>query len=1076
MAKKVATPVKTKMPTGLSITREENVFTFTWKIGDSNYSDGQQLEYRVADGAWTAISIGATATTATWTMNKSQYYPTTSTIASSVSFRVRGNRKKYKKKRKTINPAWSDWAEKTLTLTPPKRPEITASLDSEASNKTTFNWSMPADDDQNAQKPFFTNYEWQTALVTDSSSKDGTGVAYGSSTIGSGDTGYTTQTEDTSVINDGHSHTRWVRVRSRGAGGASSWAHARHVYARPNPVTDIKAEAKKVGDNTMSVMVSWKSSQTEARPIDEISIEYSITTPASGMNCPSNASWTVADTVAYKDGTDKALFYIQGTVNDDEVLFVRVTTKHDAYITPCDPVIAVTGGLSEPSGITVQTNNATHRATITATNNSSVPDSFLAIIYRGKDYPNTAFVVGVIPHGQDSVTVQCPDWTGQTISFGLYAVVGTYTAQARADGVSSYTIAPHKNKPLMTSETSWEGGSVPVAPTGVTVSATGVSGTVRVTWNWSWDGATGAELSWADHEDAWESTDAPDTFEVSNVHSGQWNISGLATGNTWYVRVRLYDDSGDATVYSPYSDMVAISLSSAPTTPTLILSDYVVPVGGTVTASWAYASTDGTNQSYAEICVATVTSSGITYGDIIARTETAQHIEISTDGLTAGQVYNLCVRVLSGSGSTSDWSAPIGLRIATPININVTTASIVDGVLSEMPIELNITGAGNSGTTTVAIERAVSYFIDRPDESRFAGHEGETVALVTRSGEGAVTIGLDDLIGDIDDGARYRIVVTVKDSFGQTADYTILFDVHWSHQALMPFAEATADEETNIALIVPVAPDGALSTDKCDIYRLSADRPQLIVKDGVFGETYVDPYPAIGEYGGYRVVFKTANGDYITADDKLAWIDVGRETGNFLDADGAIIDFGTAQIEIDYNLAVSHSWSKDFKETQYLGGSVQGDWNPAISRTASISTTMISLTDADEIEAMRRLAAYPNICHVRTPDGSSFAADVQVSEERPRTSGKYIANYSLTITRVDSQMLDGMTLEQYEDIFLNRKAFQIVNGRLQEMSEVFSGYTFSVENGHLIMSVSDDADSNVQFELDGGNLVVDINE
>ena len=67
MAKKVATPVKTKMPTGLSITREENVFTFTWKIGDSNYSDGQQLEYRVADGEWKPITVGNSATTATWT-------------------------------------------------------------------------------------------------------------------------------------------------------------------------------------------------------------------------------------------------------------------------------------------------------------------------------------------------------------------------------------------------------------------------------------------------------------------------------------------------------------------------------------------------------------------------------------------------------------------------------------------------------------------------------------------------------------------------------------------------------------------------------------------------------------------------------------------------------------------------------------------------------------------------------------------------------------------------------------------------------------------------------------------------
>ena len=1068
--------VKTKAPTGLSITREENVFTFTWKIGDSNYSDGQQLEYRVADGAWTAISIGKTATTATWTMNKSQYYPTTATIASSVSFRVRGNRKKYKQKKKTINPSWSDWAEKTLAIATPKKPEVTATLDNELSNKTTFNWSIPADDDQNAQKPFFVNYEWQTALVTDSESKDGTGVAYGASTTSTGETGYTTQTEDTSVINDGHSHTRWVRVRARGAGGASAWAHARHVYARPNPATNVTATVEKQGSNTLAVMASWKTSQTEARPIDEISIEYSITTPASGMTCPTGASWTVADTVAYKDGTDKALFYIQGAVEEDEVLFVRVTTTHDSFTSPSDPVIAQTGMLSGPSGITVQTNDTTHRATITATNNSSVPDSFLAIIYRGTDYPNTAFVVGIIPHGQDSVTVQCPDWTGQTISFGVYAVVGTYTAHTRADGVSSYTIAPHEGKPMMQSETSWEGGSVPVAPTGVTVSSAGVSGTVRVTWNWSWDGATGAELSWADHEDAWESTDEPDTYEVSNVHSSQWNISGLDSGSTWYIRVRLFDDSDDATVYSPYSDMVSISLSSAPTTPTLILSDYVAPVGGTITASWAYASTDGTNQSYAEICTATVTSSGITYGDIIARTETAQHIEIDTGSLEEDTTYNLCVRVLSASGTTSDWSPPVALRIASPIDIAVTTASITDGVLAEMPITLNVTGAGNSGKTTVAIERAASYFIDRPDESRFAGHEGETVALVTKSGEGDITIGLDDLIGAMDDGAKYRLVATVTDCYGQTARYTILFDVHWSHQALMPFAEATADDEYNIALIVPVAPDGVLASDKCDIYRLSTDRPELIIRDGIFGQTYVDPYPAIGEYGGYRVVFKTANGDYITADDKLAWIDVGRETGNFLDVGGAIIDFGTAQIVLPYNLTVNHSWSKDFKETQYLGGAVQGDWNPAISRSASISTTTIQLTDPEDIEAMRRLAAHPGICHVRTPDGSSFAADVQVSEDRPLASGKYIANYSLNITRVDSQTLDGMTLEQYEDIFLGRKAFQIVNGSLYEMSEISSGYTFSVENGHLMMSASADADSNVQFELDGGSLVVNLED
>ena len=127
-----------------------------------------------------------------------------------------------------------------------------------------------------------------------------------------------------------------------------------------------------------------------------------------------------------------------------------------------------------------------------------------------------------------------------------------------------------------------------------------------------------------------------------------------------------------------------------------------------------------------------------------------------------------------------------------------------------------------------------------------------------------------------------------------------------------------------------------------------------------------------------------------------------------------IIDFGTGRIELDRNLDVDNKWEKDFVETSYLGGSIQGDWNPAVRRSGSSSTCTITLIDEDVIKDMRRLAVFTGVCHVRTPDGSSYAADVQVSESWSHDRGFLIAEYTLDITRVDGDRYDGIRLDEWE--------------------------------------------------------------
>lgn len=1004
----------TSKPTGLTLSRNGNNFTLSWKKGDNNYDAGQNFEWRTNnDAKFIANSIAKRDTSKVKQLSESDYYPNTELLLEWIEMRVRGKRAKYKKKGKTYKPTMSAWATKRLDLAPPKKPQLTATMHESQWNVCTFAWEVETSD---TDIYWFNDVEWETILVRESDVTDGADLAWETDGTYERGTGTRTDseviTEDSFVLSDG-SYTRWFRVRSRGPRGASGWAYQNHVYALPYQAVIKSAAATVQPAGGFQCKVVWEAPANPSHPIDKTTVEYSITVPDANLSCPDDASWTSANVSADTENKDAVVFPIDRLLANDQCLFVRVNTEHDGVNTYGVPrlVDGGVGALSNPTlnSVTIGDN---YMVTINATNASSVADSYLVILYRPASDPTREIVLGTIPHGQTSKSVQAPDWSGETAyAFGVYAAVG-----------DSETIS--HDGALMKSSIVWGTGNVPKAPENVRVSATNISGTIRVEWDWTWTEADGAELSWADHEDAWESTDEPETYELSNIRNSRWNISGLETGVKWYVKVRLKKGTGENETYGPYSEIQVIDLTSAPSIPTLVLSEPVITETGSVTASWVYTTTDGTAQTYAEICEAELTTEGIEYGDIIAHTETAQHVTINAEdvGWQTGETYYLCVRVVSASGRVSDeWSAPVPIAIAEPLTVEITSTSlveeteteIVDGqtitrtflALEEMPLELTT----DSNNVTAVIVRASSYHIIRPDETSFDGFENETIAIKKGNVE---SFEVEDLIGSLDDGASYRLIVTVKDELGQSAEDSVDFEVRWTHQALMPEGQVVIDSEEYIAKITPQAPQGALITDVCDIYRLSSDRPELIVKDGVFGETYVDPYPAIGQFGGYRLVFKTANGDYITEDNEIAWLDID-ET---LDIGYTIIDFDGGQVFLKYNVDVSNAWAKDFQETKYLGGSVQGDWNPAVSRTSSINAVTITIVDEEQTEMIHRLAVTPSLCHVRTTGGASFSADVQVTENYTHEKRGKIASYTFAITRVDTENLDGMTLAQWEDL------------------------------------------------------------
>lgn len=996
-----------KAPSGLSIVKNGWNFTFKWTKGET-YSKGQALQYCTSDnGNWREIGIKTDTTESTVTLSASNYYPSSWRFLRWVAFRVRGKANR-KVKRKAVT--WSQWTQNTFYISAPQTTSISYAIESSSSYEGTFTWSTP--DDSNTS---ITNDTIRQTILVNSAQSNGAALNWnGASTAYGARNGSQKITENITRSQNGY--VRWMRIHSRGSAGDTRFVYAYHAYGYPNTPTINSVTASNNAVKGINVSVNFSLNQSFNRPVDSYKIQYVLTVPNAGLIVPDAASWQDSTAAGAAGNYSSGTFPIDDQLDEDQCLFVRITSTHDGLTTYGTNRLAMLGKMKAPTISSITMDTSTNKVSVSVTNNSTVPDSRIAVILRAGQKDTQ---VGIIEHDDISGIFQCPDLSNE---------------EAYAIGVCAFRGNARTNRDSMVSAITWKDGVIPRAPKNVTVEALDDAGNIKISWDWTWSKATGATISWSSYAESWESTEEPSTYTIDAVHASKWIIRGLDTGKTWYFRVRLNMGSGNNAVVGPWCDTVSLDTATAPQPPVLYLSDSVVNTDGEFTASWDYTSTDGTAQAAADICEATLDSSGnVTYGNIIATatTETTKTISVASLNWETGSSHKLCVRVTSKSGKVSErWSYPIDISVIKPLNITMTSSlankEITDDAdkklkrtvlsLSSMPMTVTIDGCPEDGTSIVTIERALDFHIERPDGSDDDGYAGESIVSLYRSGSGSITITNDDLIGSLDDDATYILRATIKDTLGQAATASQQFEVHWDHQAGMPTATIIVNSDKLCAMITPVAPSNYVEGDTCDIYRLGIDYPELIVKGAKYGETYVDPYPAFGEDCGHRVVDITANGDYITEDNIIAWEDYSDEDGDAIYETSVVIDFDNNRVKLPYNVELSNSWAKDFKQTTYLGGSVIGDWNPSVTRKLSVSTDyVVSTSDDSTLQLMRDLAVYPGICHVRTPEGSSFPADVQVSETRTRKT-PFLVKFSLTISEVDYQGFDGMTLEEWNKL------------------------------------------------------------
>lgn len=524
---------------------------------------------------------------------------------------------------------------------------------------------------------------------------------------------------------------------------------------------------------------------------------------------------------------------------------------------------------------------------------------------------------------------------------------------------------------------------------------------IVASFSWSGDDSDGVEVSWSDRADAWESTNQPETYDVTwttGTKQTRLVIRGLEEGTPYYVRARLYRDTDD---YREFGDYVTPPTGQSPeqfpvspvTTPTdlNLNAPQFVTRGSDIPLTWTFSG--GEQQEYIVYKVKggkkEVVAQGMDKKGFCAVS--------SKRALSTSSTAVLKVALTTGGGWTE--SDAVTVRIADAPTASVSVADVTSNAVSAL-----LTSSTKApGVSIAVLSPAVATHgpkggVDVPD--------GEVVwsaylipKMTYSNSSYTCTVPMPKL--DLHDGYTYTVAVMVTDrDTGMSAYADDTFTVGWSHKAEPP-ASVAITASGYVASVTATAPSNAALTDRFDLYRLTPGACELAGESLLFGVAYNDPYAPYGPNAGYRVCTRTYDGDE-------AWADFPSP----VDSKSMRLDWDGKSVELPFNLELGASYTKDFELRRHMGPAVTGLWNDGVEVKETPSTSLVKGQDEGKLALLSEMAQYAGPVFVRTPDGKAYAADVQVGKVT-RTYGSAAIDVSFDATRIDMPaefMIDSSTL------------------------------------------------------------------
>lgn len=542
----------------------------------------------------------------------------------------------------------------------------------------------------------------------------------------------------------------------------------------------------------------------------------------------------------------------------------------------------------------------------------------------------------------------------------------------------------------------------------------------------AWSNVSGAdtyEIEYAVKEEYLGSSNA--TTSVGSITSTQYTITGLESGQKYYIRVRAINDKGE----SGWSEIVSVVIGKEPAAPTTWSSTTTAIVGDQIILYWVHNAEDGSAQRYAELEIIidgneyTYDVENEDYENEDTKDKTSQYIiDTSTGGkYKDGAKIQWRVRTAGISMTYGDWSIQRTIDVYAPptLELHVTDAS-GDDINSLTGFPLYVKGIAGPGTQNpigyyVTIVPKTSY--ETVDETGQVKKVLKGEEVYSRFYDTTQELTLEISAGSIDleNNVEYTVNCISTMDTGLSAQESADFTVSWADEIYEVNAEIGYDPETLSAYINPYCEDedgNRVEDVSLSVYRRQYDGGYVEIAKGLSNTENVfvtDPHPSL-DYARYRVVAISNRTGAVNYTDLPGYpigevaiiIQWDEDWVNFNDlGEGAQeeVVWSGSILRLPYNIDISDSNATDVTLVKYIGRSRPVSYYGTQVESTATWNVDIEKSDKQTLHALRRLATWMGDVYVREPSGSGYWANISVSFSQ--THCELVIPVTLSLTRVE---------------------------------------------------------------------------
>ena len=515
------------------------------------------------------------------------------------------------------------------------------------------------------------------------------------------------------------------------------------------------------------------------------------------------------------------------------------------------------------------------------------------------------------------------------------------------------------------------------------------------------------------------------TTEVSNITSSQYTITGLESGQKYYIRVKATNEQGD----SGWSNIVSVVIGQEPAAPTTWSSTTTAIVGEQIILYWVHNAEDGSTQRYAELEII-IDGNEYTYDiknedseDEDETDKTCQYVlDTSTGGkYKDGAVIQWRVRTAGISMTYGDWSIQRTIDVYAPPTLELHATDVAGndidtltsfplyikgtaGPSTQIPIGYYVSIVANSGYETIDEIGNVKMVVK--GEEVYSKFYDVSQELVLEISAGSI---------DLENNITYTINCISTMDTGLSAQESISFTVEWQDEVYEVNAEIGYDPDTLSVFINPYCEDeaGNLVEDvTLSVYRRQYDGGYLEIAKGLSNTENVfvtDPHPSL-DYARYRIVaISNATGAVSYYD--LPGYPIG-EVGIIIQWNESWVNFNDlgedpqeepvwsgSMLRLPYNIDISDDNKTDVTLVKYIGRSRPVSYYGTQIESTSTWNVDVIKSDKETLHALRRLATWTGDVYVREPSGSGYWANISVSFSQ--THCELTIPVTLSLTRVE---------------------------------------------------------------------------